>query len=478
MAGLSVAFDARCEEMWLAWRYGALPGPGAAVAGARAASTSGRGWSPTTSPSCRRSRRWSRSWPTESLADVRLLIMGGEACPPELGGPAGRRRPRGVEHLRPDGGHRRRVRRAAHRRGAGADRAAARRLGPRRRRRGGAAGRRGRDGRADHRRRRAGPLPRPGQGRREVRRDADPRLGAGLPQRRPGRERPGRAAVRRPRRRPGQARRPADRARRGRLGTALGPGRGRRRGRGAQDRRGQPAPRRLRRDGRDRSTRPRPSSCSGTRCRPRWSRGSRWSTYCPPAPPARWTATRCRGRCPARRRRRSERGLHGTDGLARGAVARAARAPTSGPRPTTSSTSAAAASPRRSWSPGCGPASPRWWSATSTSTPRVGHAGQRTSTSSASPAPPRTGWSRRPRSRRRPARSSRPCCCVRSPARTGWSGSGSAPGCWPTGSGWTLLPAGTVVAAGRRLAGLRHAAGPDAAGRGRRPAPAADGRAG
>ena len=33
MAGLSVAFDASCEEMWLAWRYGALPGARAARAG-------------------------------------------------------------------------------------------------------------------------------------------------------------------------------------------------------------------------------------------------------------------------------------------------------------------------------------------------------------------------------------------------------------------------------------------------------------
>ena len=71
-------------------------------------------------------------------------------------------------------------------------------------------------GRADHRRRRAGPLPRPGQGRREVRPDADPRLGARLPQRRPGPQRRRRAGLRRPGRRPGQARRPAHRARRDR----------------------------------------------------------------------------------------------------------------------------------------------------------------------------------------------------------------------------------------------------------------------
>ena len=55
----------------------------------------------------------------------------------------------------------------------------------------------GRGRRADHRRRRPGPLPRPGQGRREVRADADARLGPRLPQRRPGALRAGGAAVRR-----------------------------------------------------------------------------------------------------------------------------------------------------------------------------------------------------------------------------------------------------------------------------------------
>ncbi|WP_370466617.1 AMP-binding protein [Streptacidiphilus sp. PB12-B1b] len=49
MAGLSVAFDASCEEMWLAWRYGAclvtVPGRRSA-----AAPTSARGWSSRRSP--------------------------------------------------------------------------------------------------------------------------------------------------------------------------------------------------------------------------------------------------------------------------------------------------------------------------------------------------------------------------------------------------------------------------------------------
>ncbi|WP_230487080.1 AMP-binding protein [Nocardioides anomalus] len=84
MAGLSVAFDASCEEMWLAWRYGAclVPAPRALV-------KSGIDVGPwlvangitvvSTVPTL------VALWPPESLARVRLLIMGGEACPPELG---------------------------------------------------------------------------------------------------------------------------------------------------------------------------------------------------------------------------------------------------------------------------------------------------------------------------------------------------------------------------------------------------------
>ena len=83
MAGLSVAFDASCEEMWLAWRYGAclVPAPRALV-------RSGVDVGPwllanqvsvvSTVPTL------VALWPAESLAGVRLLIMGGEACPPEL----------------------------------------------------------------------------------------------------------------------------------------------------------------------------------------------------------------------------------------------------------------------------------------------------------------------------------------------------------------------------------------------------------
>ncbi|NLU82071.1 Pls/PosA family non-ribosomal peptide synthetase [Rhodococcus sp. HNM0569] len=83
LAGLSVAFDASCEEMWLAWRSGAclVPAPRALV-------RSGVDLGPwlvtrdvtvvSTVPTL------ASLWPVEALDSVRLLIFGGEACPPEL----------------------------------------------------------------------------------------------------------------------------------------------------------------------------------------------------------------------------------------------------------------------------------------------------------------------------------------------------------------------------------------------------------
>ncbi len=83
LAGLSVAFDASCEEMWLAWRHGAclVPAPRSLV-------RSGEDLAPwlvrqsitvvSTVPTL------AAMWPTESIENVRLLIFGGEACPPEL----------------------------------------------------------------------------------------------------------------------------------------------------------------------------------------------------------------------------------------------------------------------------------------------------------------------------------------------------------------------------------------------------------
>lgn len=83
LAGLSVAFDASCEEMWLAWRSGAclVPAPRALV-------RSGMDLGPwlaareitvvSTVPTL------ASLWPSESLDSVRLLVFGGEPCPAEL----------------------------------------------------------------------------------------------------------------------------------------------------------------------------------------------------------------------------------------------------------------------------------------------------------------------------------------------------------------------------------------------------------
>ena len=83
LAGLSVAFDASCEEMWLAWRHGAclVPAPRSLV-------RTGVDLAPwlveqritvvSTVPTL------AGLWPVDTLEEVRLLIFGGEACPPEL----------------------------------------------------------------------------------------------------------------------------------------------------------------------------------------------------------------------------------------------------------------------------------------------------------------------------------------------------------------------------------------------------------
>ncbi len=83
LAGLSVAFDASCEEMWLAWRHGAclVPAPRALV-------RTGIDLGPwllnrritvvSTVPTL------AGLWPPDTLDQVRLLIFGGEACPPGL----------------------------------------------------------------------------------------------------------------------------------------------------------------------------------------------------------------------------------------------------------------------------------------------------------------------------------------------------------------------------------------------------------
>ncbi len=83
MAGLSVAFDASCEEMWVAWRHGAT-----LVAAERGVVKSGDALGEwiinnrisvvSTVPTL------ASFWPEEALGNVRLLIFGGEACPLDL----------------------------------------------------------------------------------------------------------------------------------------------------------------------------------------------------------------------------------------------------------------------------------------------------------------------------------------------------------------------------------------------------------
>ena len=171
LAGLSVAFDASCEEMWLAWRHGAclVPAPRSLV-------RSGMDLGPwlvsrditvvSTVPTL------ASLWPAEALEAVRLLIFGGEACPPEL-----------AERLAVDG---REVWNTYGPTEATVVACAARLDGRHAVSIGlplpgwdlavvdkdGAPVRIGRGRRTRHRRRRAGPLPRPREGRREVRRHA------------------------------------------------------------------------------------------------------------------------------------------------------------------------------------------------------------------------------------------------------------------------------------------------------------------
>lgn len=83
LAGLSVAFDASCEEMWLAWRNGACLVPARRTI-VRSGADLGR-WlverhitTVSTVPTL------AALWPADALDGIRLLILGGEACPPAL----------------------------------------------------------------------------------------------------------------------------------------------------------------------------------------------------------------------------------------------------------------------------------------------------------------------------------------------------------------------------------------------------------
>ncbi|MFF7156047.1 Pls/PosA family non-ribosomal peptide synthetase [Streptomyces sp. NPDC008139] len=83
MASLSVAFDASCEEMWLAWRNGAclVPVPRSQV---RGGSDLGPWLAEQEITVVSTVPTLAALWPAEALNEVRLLIFGGEACPPEL----------------------------------------------------------------------------------------------------------------------------------------------------------------------------------------------------------------------------------------------------------------------------------------------------------------------------------------------------------------------------------------------------------
>ena len=271
-------------------------------------------------------------WPAEALDAVRLLILGGEACPPELGA---RLAAAGREVWNTYGPTEATVVACAARltgERPGADRAAARRLGPRRRRR----ARRspvavGEAGRADHRRRRAGPLPRPGQGRREVRADARARAGSAptaaatwCAYDAEGLVFVGRADD--------QVKLGGRRIELGEIDSALLalPGSPARPRPCAPPRRGNQLLVGYVADRRDVRPAARWHSCARTLPAALVPRLARVEDAARPGPPARSTGTRCPGRCPASRPRHGPSQLHGTAAWLARAVAR----PPRGRRPT------------------------------------------------------------------------------------------------------------------------------------------------
>ncbi len=84
LAGLSVAFDASCEEIWLAWAHGAtlVPVPRALV---RAGQELGPWLDERQVTVISTVPTLAATWEESALDTVRLLILGGEACPEQLG---------------------------------------------------------------------------------------------------------------------------------------------------------------------------------------------------------------------------------------------------------------------------------------------------------------------------------------------------------------------------------------------------------
>ena len=83
LAGLSVAFDASCEEMWLAWANGACLVP-ASRSLVKAGSELGAFLTEQRISVVSTVPTLAAMWPAEALSNIRLLILGGEACSPEL----------------------------------------------------------------------------------------------------------------------------------------------------------------------------------------------------------------------------------------------------------------------------------------------------------------------------------------------------------------------------------------------------------
>ncbi len=83
LAGLSIAFDASCEEMWLAWGHGAclVPAPRSLV---RTGVDLGPWLIAHTITVVSTVPTLAALWPDDALEQVRLVVFGGEACPPEL----------------------------------------------------------------------------------------------------------------------------------------------------------------------------------------------------------------------------------------------------------------------------------------------------------------------------------------------------------------------------------------------------------
>ncbi|WP_313823480.1 Pls/PosA family non-ribosomal peptide synthetase [Citricoccus sp.] len=83
LAGLSVAFDASCEEMWLAWRSGAclVPAPRSLV---RSGADLGDWLAHREITVVSTVPTLAAMWPQEALDNIRLLIFGGEALPADL----------------------------------------------------------------------------------------------------------------------------------------------------------------------------------------------------------------------------------------------------------------------------------------------------------------------------------------------------------------------------------------------------------